>query len=163
MTLGSTTTPSSPFERYRVQWACFLNQSSTLSMTGPAIYSIMYERSSQKALRIRVILDGVVWLVHAGGCSPLRCLPPVGIHHYCNSTEGHLRNLLACILVCKFWAEISIPQLWSSYAHDRDLFALLADIPHAYGRESYDSRPDEYEDSVRASLPSFQPDYANLF
>jgi hypothetical protein len=89
--------------------------------------------SSVRALRIDTILDEVIWLMHAGGCSSGSCSKaftlsfPYGCHL---NGKDHLHQLLKSILVCKHWAAIAKPQLWGHYATDRNLLSIISDIPH---------------------------------
>jgi hypothetical protein len=85
--------------------------------------------SSTKALYIDTILDEIIWLSHAGSCRDLNCRNPFSLDPSgCTYQEAHLRALSRCILVCKLWAEIGIPQLWSSYANYMNLLSLVKTV-----------------------------------
>jgi hypothetical protein len=86
----------------------------------------MSTTSIQRALDIDAILDRVIWLVHAS-CE-WNCLDDFR-PGYCRNINEHLIDLARCILVCKKWAGLGIPQLWGSYATDANLLALVTDLP----------------------------------
>lgn len=92
--------------------------------------------TAQKALSIPPILSEIIWLTHAGSCSDTSCLPkPFGggfLDETCNYRGDHLITLSQCILVCKYWAKVGIPQLWGFYTSEDNLLSLLTDASHKY-------------------------------
>jgi hypothetical protein len=89
-----------------------------------------------KALNIDSIVDEVIWLSQAGSCKSIDCqdLGVNGLHpplYHCR--VAHLRSLSQCILVCKLWSRIGVPQLWSVYTKDKNLLALIQVKPDKPG------------------------------
>jgi hypothetical protein len=83
--------------------------------------------SSTKALNIVPIVDEIIWLSHAGSCENINRRSPFYFDPNTDrfDLQPHLRALSQCILVCKLWAKIGIPQLWSSYTTEINLLSLI--------------------------------------